>query len=84
MVERIRRFAQGSARTTTGDQMSRNNLHEAVATSVDAPAKPIVLFSDERSAVMSPLPGPGRRLQRPLESLVWQAPPALEDGHGPS
>ncbi|MFC8014325.1 hypothetical protein [Streptomyces cinereoruber] len=49
-----------------------------------APAKPIVLFSDEMSAVMAPLPGPGRRLQRPLETLVWQAPPALEDEHDPS
>ncbi|MFC9337366.1 hypothetical protein ACFT0G_02850 [Streptomyces sp. NPDC057020] len=84
MVERIRRFAQGSARTTTGEQMTRNNTQEAVATRGDAPAQPVVLFSDEMSAVMSPLPGPGRRLQRPLETLLWQAPPALEDEHDPS
>ncbi|MFE5974342.1 hypothetical protein ACFQ64_19540 [Streptomyces sp. NPDC056460] len=84
MVERIRRFAQGSARTTTGEQMTRNNTHEAVATRGDAPAQPVVLFSDVMSAVMSPLPGPARRPQRPLETLRWQAPPALEDEHDPS
>ncbi|MGW8354319.1 hypothetical protein [Streptomyces wedmorensis] len=64
--------------------MTRNNPHEAVATLGDAPAKPAVLFSDEMSAVMSPLPGPARRLQRPLETLLWQAPPALQDEHDPS
>ncbi|MEU9298762.1 hypothetical protein [Streptomyces sp. NPDC048266] len=62
----------------------RNNAHEAVATRGDAPAQPVVLFSDEMSAVMSPLPDPGRRLQRPLETLLWQAPPALEDEQDPS
>ncbi|MFE5591168.1 hypothetical protein [Streptomyces sp. NPDC056549] len=64
--------------------MTRNNPHEAVTTSVDAPNKPIVLFSDEISAVMSPLPGSARRLQRPLETLLWQAPPALEGEYDPS
>ncbi|MFD9047921.1 hypothetical protein [Streptomyces zaomyceticus] len=81
MVEPRRRFAQGSARTTTGEQMTRNNTHEARG---GAPAQPVVLFSDEMSAVMSPLPGPARRLQRPLETLLWQAPPALENEHDPS
>ncbi|TXS22184.1 hypothetical protein EAO71_25745 [Streptomyces sp. ms191] len=64
--------------------MTRNNPHAAVATTSDAPAKPIVLFSDEMSALTNPLPGPRRRLQRPLETLVWQAPPALEDEQDPS
>ncbi|MER5549910.1 hypothetical protein ABT072_47865 [Streptomyces sp. NPDC002589] len=47
---------------------------------VAAPDKPVVYFSDEASAVMRPLPGPGRRLQSPLETLTWQEPPAPEDG----
>ncbi|MEU7697178.1 hypothetical protein [Streptomyces sp. NPDC039028] len=84
MVERRRRFAQGSAHTTTGEQMTRNNTHEAAATRGDAPAQLVVLFSDEMAAVMSPLPGPGRRLQRPLETLLRQAPPALENERDPS
>ncbi|MFF2308207.1 hypothetical protein ACFVVP_37600 [Streptomyces sp. NPDC058128] len=64
--------------------MTRNSPHDAVTRSVDAPNKPIVLFSDETSAVMSPLPGPGRHLQPPLETLLWQAPLALKDEHDPS
>ncbi|MEU4110943.1 hypothetical protein AB0M92_24700 [Streptomyces sp. NPDC051582] len=39
---------------------------------------PVALFSDEASAVMTPVPGSGQRLPRPLDTLKWQAPPALE------
>ncbi|MFD0271361.1 hypothetical protein ACFVGY_33045 [Streptomyces sp. NPDC127106] len=45
-----------------------------------APDKPVVYFSDEASAVMRPVPGPAQRLRPPLETLMWQAPPALDDG----
>ncbi|MFF8271436.1 hypothetical protein ACF059_29215 [Streptomyces sp. NPDC016562] len=50
----------------------------AAPASAGTPCKPVVYFSDEASAVMAPLP-PARRLHSPLETLTWQAPPALED-----
>ncbi|WP_331752157.1 hypothetical protein [Streptomyces sp. NBC_00829] len=40
--------------------------------------EPVVLFSDEASAVMTPVPGRAQRLPRPLDTLTWQEPPALE------
>ncbi|WP_331731375.1 hypothetical protein [Streptomyces sp. NBC_00073] len=49
-----------------------------------APARtseqPVALFSDEGSAVMRAVPVPARHMQRPLDTLTWQEPPALEDG----
>ncbi|MCX5174180.1 MULTISPECIES: hypothetical protein [Streptomyces] len=51
----------------------------AAPASASTPDQPVVYFSDEASAVMAPLPGPARRLHSPLETLTWQAPPALED-----
>jgi len=43
------------------------------------PARPALLFSDEASATAAPLPAPRRPGGRrpPLETLTWQAPPAL-------
>ncbi|MFI6689504.1 hypothetical protein [Streptomyces sp. NPDC050485] len=60
--------------TTT--KTSRTAAPAAVGTA----DKPVVYFSDEASAVMTPLPGPARRLQSPLETLTWQEPPTLADG----
>ncbi|MET9834433.1 hypothetical protein ABZ302_31975 [Streptomyces sp. NPDC006237] len=37
------------------------------------------LFSDEASAVTRAVPGAARNLPRPLDTLTWQEPPALED-----
>ncbi|MFE9413217.1 hypothetical protein ACFYN0_31155 [Streptomyces sp. NPDC006704] len=37
------------------------------------------LFSDEASAVTMAVPGAVRNLPRPLDTLTWQEPPALED-----
>ncbi|WP_435057801.1 hypothetical protein [Streptomyces sp. bgisy060] len=37
------------------------------------------LFSDEASAVTRAVPGAARTLPRPLDTLTWQEPPALED-----
>ncbi|MFD8882208.1 hypothetical protein ACFV0H_06745 [Streptomyces erythrochromogenes] len=49
-----------------------------------APARtadqPVALFSDEASAVMRAVPVPARHMPRPLDTLTWQEPPALEDG----
>ncbi|MGP3749984.1 hypothetical protein [Streptomyces sp. IBSNAI001] len=40
-----------------------------------------VVFSDEASATAAPLPAPRRPGGRrsPLETLTWQAPPALHE-----
>ncbi|MCX4791892.1 hypothetical protein OG369_39225 [Streptomyces sp. NBC_01221] len=58
----------------------------ASRTAAPAPAhtsdKPVALFSDEASAVMRPVPGPTRLMPRPLDTLTWQEPPALEVEHG--
>ncbi|MER6195980.1 hypothetical protein ABT234_01185 [Streptomyces sp. NPDC001586] len=52
--------------------------------SAAAPARtadrPVALFSDEASAVMRAVPVPARHMPRPLDTLTWQEPPALEDG----
>ncbi|MER6135679.1 hypothetical protein [Streptomyces sp. NPDC001815] len=58
--------------TTTNDSRT--------ATSVPArtSGKPAALFSDEASAVMRPAPRPTRLMTRPLDTLTWQEPPALE------
>ncbi|KOV41915.1 hypothetical protein [Streptomyces sp. H036] len=37
------------------------------------------LFSDEASAVTRAVPGAARTLPRPLDTLTWQEPPAVED-----
>ncbi|MDX3207723.1 hypothetical protein ABZZ79_22760 [Streptomyces sp. NPDC006458] len=39
----------------------------------------VALFSDEASAVTRAVPGAARNLPRPLDTLTWQEPPALED-----
>lgn len=39
----------------------------------------VALFSDEASAVTRAVPGAARNLPRPLDTLAWQEPPALED-----
>ncbi|MEW2391709.1 hypothetical protein AB0933_25485 [Streptomyces venezuelae] len=36
------------------------------------------LFSDEASVVTRAVPGTARNLPRPLDTLTWQEPPALE------
>ncbi|MFJ3641349.1 hypothetical protein ACIPRD_16530 [Streptomyces sp. NPDC090108] len=38
------------------------------------------LFSDEASAVTRAVPGAARNLPRPLDTLTWQEPSALDDG----
>ncbi|ODA70304.1 hypothetical protein [Streptomyces sp. AVP053U2] len=43
------------------------------------PGAPVALFSDEASAVTRAVPGAARNLPRPLDTLTWQEPPALED-----
>ncbi|MFB8310277.1 hypothetical protein ACFC5T_17140 [Streptomyces sp. NPDC055961] len=42
-----------------------------------APARPVVLFSDEMSAVLrtARIPAWVRATRSPLETLTWQAPP---------
>ncbi|MFD9053543.1 hypothetical protein [Streptomyces zaomyceticus] len=57
----------------------RKNLPTAVTAMTHTPDKPVVLFSDEGSAVLTPRLGPGCRQPRPLDILVFQAPPALPD-----
>ncbi|MER0443428.1 hypothetical protein ABR738_02365 [Streptomyces sp. Edi4] len=37
------------------------------------------LFSDAASAMTMAVPGADRNLPRPLDTLTWQEPPALED-----
>ncbi|MFH8371754.1 hypothetical protein [Streptomyces sp. NPDC018031] len=39
------------------------------------------LFSDEASAVTRAVPGAAQNLPRPLDTLIWQEPPALEDAN---
>jgi hypothetical protein len=46
---------------------------------VRTPGNPVALFSDEASAVTKAVPGAARNLPRPLDTLTWQEPPALED-----
>ncbi|MFI8952527.1 hypothetical protein ACIGO6_39405 [Streptomyces sp. NPDC053750] len=41
------------------------------------PGAPVALFSDE--AVTRAVPGAARNLPRPLDTLTWQEPPAMED-----
>ncbi|WP_078886771.1 hypothetical protein [Streptomyces sp. NRRL F-5527] len=43
------------------------------------PGAPVALFSDEASAVTRAVPGAARNLPRPLDTLTWQEPPAMED-----
>ncbi|MER5966205.1 hypothetical protein [Streptomyces sp. NPDC002057] len=63
----------------------KNSQTAAAATTAGAAGRvPVALFSDEMSVVMSPLAGPARGLPQPLEVLVWQAPPALEDEQSPN
>ncbi|MFD3543260.1 hypothetical protein ACFWUQ_27695 [Streptomyces sp. NPDC058662] len=40
---------------------------------------PGAYFSDEASAVTRAVPGATRSLPRPLDTLTWQEPPALDD-----
>ncbi|MFF9870053.1 hypothetical protein ACF1G0_32505 [Streptomyces sp. NPDC013953] len=47
--------------------------------SVRTPGNPVALFSDKASAVTKAVPGAARNLPRPLDTLTWQEPPALED-----
>ncbi|MGY4963545.1 hypothetical protein [Streptomyces sp. 900105245] len=51
----------------------------AVAVPSRTPGAPVALFSDEASAVTKAVPGTARDLPRPLDTLVWREPPALED-----
>ncbi|WDN55892.1 hypothetical protein [Streptomyces clavuligerus] len=44
-----------------------------------APGIPGAFFSDEASAVTRTVPGAARNLPKPLDTLTWQAPPALGD-----
>ncbi|MFF9458614.1 hypothetical protein [Streptomyces flaveolus] len=46
---------------------------------VSAPGTHGALFSDEASTVTRAVPGAARNLPRPLDTLTWQEPPALED-----
>ncbi|WP_143196764.1 hypothetical protein [Streptomyces sp. CB00455] len=61
---------------------ARNTANTAAPMLVHDPAQPVVLFTDEASAVMNALPIPDRHLPSPLETLTWQEPPALEDEDG--
>ncbi|OEJ30112.1 hypothetical protein [Streptomyces subrutilus] len=56
-----------------------NTANTAAPLPAHVPATPVVLFTDESSAVMNALPVPDRHLPSPLETLTWQEPPALED-----
>ncbi|WP_079001114.1 hypothetical protein [Streptomyces sp. AS58] len=51
----------------------------AVSVPGRTPGAPVALFSDEASAVTRAVPGAARNLPRPLDTLTWQEPPALED-----
>ncbi|MEV7419564.1 hypothetical protein [Streptomyces sp. NPDC089919] len=51
----------------------------ATRVSVRTPDKPVVLFSDEASAVTTAGFAGARQLPRPLDTLTWQEPPALEE-----
>ncbi|GLX22437.1 hypothetical protein [Streptomyces lavendulae] len=51
----------------------------AVSVPSRTPGAPVALFSDETSAVTKAVPGAARNLPRPLDTLVWREPPALED-----
>ncbi|MFD0437351.1 hypothetical protein [Streptomyces chartreusis] len=51
----------------------------AVSVPDRTPGAPVALFSDEASAVTRAVPGAARNLPRPLDTLTWQEPPALED-----
>ncbi|MFE0777024.1 hypothetical protein [Streptomyces sp. NPDC058861] len=48
------------------------------------PAKPVVLFSDEASAVAqtAQIPEWARATRSPLEHLTWRQPPVLTDEEG--
>ncbi|MFD8609585.1 hypothetical protein [Streptomyces sp. NPDC059631] len=49
-----------------------------------SPARPVVLFSDEASAVArtAQIPEWVRATRSPLEHLTWRQPPALTDDGG--
>ncbi|MFD4611376.1 hypothetical protein ACFWOT_25475 [Streptomyces sp. NPDC058440] len=51
----------------------------AVPMPSSTPGAPVALFSDEASAVTRAVPGAARNLPRPLDTLTWQEPPAMED-----
>ncbi|MET7695320.1 hypothetical protein ABZT06_46840 [Streptomyces sp. NPDC005483] len=51
----------------------------AVSVAGRTPGASVALFSDEASAVTRAVPGAARNLPRPLDTLTWQEPPALED-----
>lgn len=76
---RVPAFKRAWPATHQGEQMTTTKTS---GTAAPAPAHtsgmPVALFSDEASAVMTPVPGSGQRLPRPLDTLKWQAPPALE------
>lgn len=55
-----------------------NTSSAAAPMPVQALAESVVLFTDEASAVMNPLPTQDRPMPSPLETLTWQEPPALE------
>ncbi|MFJ4526547.1 hypothetical protein ACIP4Y_37545 [Streptomyces sp. NPDC088810] len=51
---------------------------EAAPAPVRTPGNLVAVFSDAASAVTRAVPGAARNLPRPLETLTWQEPPALE------
>ncbi|WAU82407.1 hypothetical protein O1Q96_23200 [Streptomyces sp. Qhu-G9] len=57
---------------------STNDSRTATPVPARTSGKPAALFSDEASAVMRPAPRPTRLMARPLDTLTWQEPSALE------
>ncbi|MFK4541598.1 hypothetical protein RKD29_001194 [Streptomyces tendae] len=51
----------------------------AVAVPDRTPGAPVALFSDVAPAATRAVPGASRNLPRPLDTLTWQEPSALED-----
>jgi hypothetical protein len=65
--------------TVQGDEMTTTKTSSSAA---HVPSQPLgapgVLFSDAASVVTSATSGAVEALPRPLDTLTWQEPPALE------
>lgn len=73
-------FSRARPGTNQGDEMTTTKTSSpAAAAPGRTPGTLGDLFSDEGSAVARAVPGAARNLPRPLDTLTWQEPPAMED-----